>query len=378
MIRALAVAVTLAACAAIAPAAHADPTAITTYAVIGDTPYGSAQLTNFPYDVGEINADPQVSRVIHLGDIKNGSTTCPSSYFNTIRSDFDGFHDPLVYTPGDNEWTDCHRANNGAYQPAGPPVTDAASLALLGPDARNPDGTAKPSRLDEVRRIMFPVPGMTLGQSPAIVEHQAAPYVENVSWAAARQQFGVLDVPGSNNDLLPWFGSAETQELKAIQADEVAGRGQADLAWLDHIFDSARTTKAHGVVLGLQADMWDPAITGDSSQHSAFTPIVQRLAALARAFRRPVLLLNGDSHVFTDDHPLADPAHPENKTIYGLTADVPNLRRITVNGSTTPCHEYLRLHFAPETGTMSYERVQLSHQAGIVYPPGSASCPRAY
>ena len=34
-----------------------------------------------------------------------------------IRADFDRFADPLVYTPGDNEWTDCHRANNGGYNP---------------------------------------------------------------------------------------------------------------------------------------------------------------------------------------------------------------------------------------------------------------------
>ena len=56
-----------------------------------------------------------VSLVMHLGDIKNGSSVCSTEYFEQIRNDFDGFEDPFVYTPGDNEWTDCHRANNGAY-----------------------------------------------------------------------------------------------------------------------------------------------------------------------------------------------------------------------------------------------------------------------
>ena len=23
----------------------------------------------------------------------------------------------MIYVPGDNEWTDCHRANNGGYDP---------------------------------------------------------------------------------------------------------------------------------------------------------------------------------------------------------------------------------------------------------------------
>ncbi|MEA2274096.1 MAG: hypothetical protein QOI98_2804 [Solirubrobacteraceae bacterium] len=373
MRRALTVAAALGACLVAAQPAVADESPVISYAVFGDTPYGSAQLANFPSDVAQINADPQVTRVIHVGDIKSGKTTCPSSYFDVIRVDFDAFQDPLVYTPGDNEWTDCHRTNNGAYQPAGPTATDPASIALLGADAKN-----QPSRLDEVRRIFFPAPGQTLGQNPAAVDHQGAPYVENVSWTDAKTRFMVLDLPGSNNDSLPWFGTAETQELKDIQAAEVAGRTQADLDWLDHVFKGDFAKKAHMIVIGIQADMWDPAITGDSTQYSAFTPIVQRLATLAREFKKPVLLLNGDSHAFTDDRPLADPAHPENKSIYGISSDVRNLRRITVNGSDTPCHEYLRLHFSPDVDTLSYERVEFSNQPGITYPPGAPLCPHPY
>jgi hypothetical protein len=376
MRRILIAAVAIAASLAGATAAVADGDRTATYAIFGDTPYGADQVANFPNDIAAINADPQVGLVVHLGDIKNGSTTCPTSYFDQIRADFDALEDPLVYTPGDNEWTDCHRANNGGYQPAGPQVTDPASIALLGPDAKG-----QPSRLDEVRRIFFPNPGLTLGKHPRRVEHQAAPYVENVSWSEARTQFGVIDVPGSNNDAAPWFGAAETQELKDIQAAEVAGRTKADLAWLEHIFRSAAEQHAHRVAIGIQADMWDPAITGDPASYSAFTPFVQRLAKLAHQFRRPVLLLDGDSHVFTDDHPLADSNHPENNAIYGVAGSVRNLRRITVNGSSTPCHEYLRLHFSSDDDRgdgISYERVEFANQPGIVYPPGAPVCPHPY
>ena len=91
-----------------------------------------------------------------------------------------------------------------------------------------------------------------------------------------------------------------------------------------------------------------------------------------RAFRGPVLLFNGDSHKFVDDHPLADPARPQNKSIYGIAEDVPNLRRITVNGSTTPCHEWLRLHVDPRaSGVFSYERVPFHRQPGFDH----AVCP---
>ena len=347
MRRLLAVASALAVTAlAAAPLAHAEDAAPLTYAVIGDTPYGAPQIDNFPNDVQEINADPRVRLVVHLGDIKNGSTECSTSYFEQIRSDFDLFKDPLVYTPGDNEWTDCHRANNGAYWPAGP---------VLGGDVR-------PARLAEIHRIFFDRPGHTLGDRSRRVDTQGGNYVENVAWEDSRVQFGTLNVPGSNNDWLPWFGQPRTQS----QIDEVTNRTNADLAWLDHIFHEAHKNDARAVAIGIQADMWDPAIEGDPTQYDHFQPIVQALAAHAQAFDGEVLLLNGDSHAFTDDRPLADPARPQNKGIYGIQDDVPNVHRITVNGSTTPCHEWLRLHIDPRANDVfSYQRVLFSKQPGF-------------
>ncbi|MDQ1717708.1 MAG: hypothetical protein QOE89_1661, partial [Pseudonocardiales bacterium] len=88
-----------------------------TFAVIGDIPYGPAQISAFPKVIAQINTDPAVQWVDHLGDIKDGSSVCSDAYFQTIRSQFDQFKDPLVYTVGDNEWTDCHRTNNGGYNP---------------------------------------------------------------------------------------------------------------------------------------------------------------------------------------------------------------------------------------------------------------------
>lgn len=132
------------------------------YAIIGDTPYGATGQTGlaaFPSHIAQINSDPTVRLVMHLGDIKSGSTRCDTSYFDTIRANFDNFQDPLVYTPGDNEWTDCHRANNGGYQPAG--AQDDADLAPAGPiknGSATTTGTPAPSRLDEIRRIFFPSP----------------------------------------------------------------------------------------------------------------------------------------------------------------------------------------------------------------------------
>ena len=318
----------------------------TTLAMIGDTPYGTPQIENFPNDVAEINADPSVSLVFHLGDIKNGSSKCTTEYFELIRKDFDGFEDPFVYTPGDNEWTDCHRTNNGSYWPAGPVL----------------NGDSRPARLAEIHRTFFDDPGSTLGQNPRQVETQGGEYVENVAWSQSRTAFGVLDVPGSNNDWAPWFEQPRTQS----QIDEVTNRTAADLEWLDHIFTNAGKTNAKAIVIGIQADMWDPAIEGDSTQYDHFTPIVRELAAQSLQFGGPVLLLNGDSHQFTDDYPLADPSRPQNRSIYGIDAEVPNLRRITVNGSTTPCHEWLKLTVSPSSShPFSYQRMLFAKQPGF-------------
>jgi Calcineurin-like phosphoesterase len=310
------------------------------YAVIGDTPYGQPQIDNFPNDVAEIDADPKVRLVLHLGDIKNGSTRCDTSYFQQILADLGAFKDPLVYTPGDNEWTDCHRANNGGYTPT--------------------------ERLATIRQMFFADPGRSLGDRSKTLDYQAAPYVENVRWSASRVEFGTIDVPGSNNDWLPWFGAA-TQS--AEQVAEYTGRNAADLAWLDHVFASAEEHGSAAVVLGIQADMWDPAFSdanANPSQFDHFTDFVQELANQTLAFGKPVLLLNGDSHKFVDDYPLSASAPAYQRTMYGLTQPVPNLHRITVNGSTTPCHEWLKLTIDPRSEAIfSVERVLFHNQPGF-------------
>jgi hypothetical protein len=87
------------------------------FGVIGDVPYGDAEIQAFPSYIEDLNAHKELSFVAHAGDIKNGSSQCTDQYFEAIKKNFDSFTAPLVYTPGDNEWTDCHRPNNGAYIP---------------------------------------------------------------------------------------------------------------------------------------------------------------------------------------------------------------------------------------------------------------------
>jgi hypothetical protein len=314
---------------------HASRPSVQTLSVIGDIPYGDALIAEFPADVAQINADPDVRRVIHLGDIKNGSSRCDDTYFAARLADFERFADPLVYTPGDNEWTDCHRANNGGYLPT--------------------------ERLAKIRELFFDHPGQTLG-GHAHVPFQSRALPENVMWDKARVRFGVVHVVGSNDDQAVWFGDRtdpaigapkpETPAETALRTREYTAREAAALAWIHRIFDAAQDRRASGVVLGMQADMWD----GPATDQTAFAPIKAVLAARAARVGRPVLLLQGDSHQFKVDTPTGMPA---------------NLTRIVVQGSTSVPHEWLRLSVDPGSARV-FSCANVVFVSGAVSPcPGS-------
>ena len=334
------------AAASLSPAAssHADGSSVV-LAIIGDTPYGATTPggpqapdgTVFPRLAASINADPDVSLVMHLGDIKSGSTPCTDAYFSLVKDWFNGTNgkgpglaDPLVYTPGDNEWTDCHRANNGAYVPTS-------------------NGAVPQGRLEALRSVFSPTPGQTLGAgAPRTIQTQAsmpgfASFVENTSWSDAGVQFGVVHVVGSNNGALPWFTQAgqtpQTPAQVADQAAELTARRAAALAWIDAIFDDAVAGNRAAVVLGMQADTWDTSAAGFLTE---FDQIVAKIAQRSIAYGKPVLLLQGDSHTYKVDHPLDGSAgsaslaalHPYNPSGDPVASPpVPSLTRVVVPGS---------------------------------------------
>jgi hypothetical protein len=295
------------------------------YAVIGDMPYGQAKLDSFPMLISLINSDRAVQRVIHVGDIKAGSSSpCTDVYFATISGLFGTFQDPLVYTPGDNEWTDCHAAskNNGLFTPT--------------------------ERLQAVRKLFFPVPGRTLGVHQRSVTTQAddpanSQYVENVSWLQGDVVFAAVNITGSFNDLASWGTPLPADAANyPTQAQEFATRAQANTAWINRAFDIARRQHARGVVLAFQADMWDPAeqVKNPTLFGNGYDGLVQQIGTLAAQFGKPVLLLEGDSHVWRTDKPFT-PGDP----FFGIHPNTPvatNVTRLVVDGSSSPT-SYTRL-----------------------------------
>ena len=328
--RVLAASAAVAVTVSLAASASADPDPRSTYsfAVIGDVPYGADQIAAFPGWIQQINRDPAVRSVVHLGDIKNGSSVCSDDYFDLIRADFDTFEDPLVYTPGDNEWTDCHRANNGAYNPL--------------------------ERLDRLREVFFDEPGRTLGQKQFNVEAEDA-FPENVVYHRAEVTFVAANVPGSNNGLQLWSGLGNTVATPE-QVAAVADRTAADIAIVRQAFAEARERGDRGVVIMQQADMFDPTYTPTWNDIGAFQPWVQAIIDEASTYPGPVYLMDGDSHVYNTDKPLA--AGSPWLTTYDVHGSADNLTRVTVDGSSNN-KDWLRVTVGKPGSAklLSWERV---------------------
>ena len=312
-----------------------------TLAVFGDWPYSQYLLDHASLLLDSVNGDHDVDLVLHVGDIHSGSMACTSAgilpaiatavpgWNQSVYFQFQQFRHPLVYTPGDNEWADCHKSKQKS---SGAPLKELAS----------------------VRSLFFARPGKSLGLVSRDLLSQAqafdpahptdAKFVENVLWEDAQVVFATMNMPGgSNNDTTPWSGSFYDA---SAQAQEVAERMGADQRWLQNTFAIAARDHARAVVIAVQADMWDPEATAAGAAGlDQYTDFVTTLAKLSSEFGKPVLLLNGDSHVYSTDQPLANPS--SSTGLIHHTQAVPNLTRIVVQGSTTAPGEWLKLTVDP-------------------------------
>jgi hypothetical protein len=347
----------------------------------GPNPGDPRQILATPAFITAVNHDPKVQLILHVGDIHSGSTYCTLAYNQTILNLWAQFRDPLVYTPGDNEWTDCQKSKEGGgvKNAAGDYVDYAAGHPV--------------ANLALVRSMFFPEAGETLGGHSKHVTSQAqaydpahpsdAEYVENVMWEQSQVLFVTLNIPGgSNNDDDLWNTGAFGTVRSGPQIQEGAQRTAADLRWLDAAFARATANGDKAVVIAEQADMWDLDGTGPSLTHIAnYEPFIAKIAVLTKTFNKPVLLINGDSHKYRSDNPLQDnaPCVIETGTSTGTATcsdddydthpyyagGVPNFHRLVIHGSTFPL-QYTRLTINPRAsssttalsfGPFSWERV---------------------
>lgn len=227
------------------------PTTFSFYAM-GDTAYdGLASYGQYSSLVDEINqAAPPFT--IHIGDT-GGSTACDVDYHDGVKAFFDTFEQPLIYTPGDNEWTDC------------------AGVAF--------------ERLHQLRQVFFSTAysqgknPMPLQQQPPLKGEIGLP--ENATWVYGGVHFATVHVTGSNNHWTDALGQPGMPW---------AARNQANRIWIQHIIDKAISDNAPAVVLALHAELfiWEP--------NNGFNQIIDTLEAEAVKFGKPILLIDGDIH----------------------------------------------------------------------------------
>lgn len=255
--------------AAAAPAAA--PEAPFTFAALGCLPYRRTpdSSASFARLIAEINRHAPAFSV-HLGDIIGSDEKCSDELLRERLQDFNTFAGALVYTPGDNEWTDTHSEKGGGYVPA--------------------------ERLARLRTLFF-AEERSLGRRPLPLVTQRrdaafAAFVENARWTIGGIVFATVHVVGSQNN-------HSTKVPGAL--DEFRARDAANEAWLRAAFAEARATLAPGVALFFQANPFAHDRGKAPGSEPGFERFLTVLEAEARAFAKPVLLVHADEHRYRLD-----------------------------------------------------------------------------
>ncbi|MEM7076237.1 MAG: hypothetical protein AAF484_14175 [Pseudomonadota bacterium] len=211
---------------------------------------------------------------VFIGDIKEGSTPCTDDLFVAMRAVFDTHTAPLVYTPGDNEWTDCWRAPAGRFQ-----------------------ASERKSRVVSI----FTAERESIGQRTLRLVQQEDQR-ENARWRWNDIVFVTLHIVGSNNNL--------QQRDDAIA--EYQKRDALNEIWLDEAITAA--SDAAGLFLFIHANpkwdakWWEP---------TGFDRFRDQLATAAATLPGPVVVAHGDTHTFRIDKPFADAPQLTRVEVFG-------------------------------------------------------------
>lgn len=251
------------------------------FGLFGDTPYTQWEREHLPDLIADMDRE-ELAFVIHDGDIKSGASECSDNAYADILGVFANSAHPLVYVPGDNEWTDCHRRSNGGYQPL--------------------------ERLAKLRHLFF-ADNFTLGKRRFALERQSAQaefsaFRENSRWQTGEVLFVTLNIPGSNNN------------HDAPDRNEFLGRNRANTAWLAQSFALARSRKLPGILIAIQGNPGFQAANAGLPP-SGYRQFLDQLLKETRGFAGQVVLVHGDTHRQRIDQPLDDP--DTGKTVANFT-----------------------------------------------------------
>jgi hypothetical protein len=240
------------------------------FGVMGDAPYNEREEPRFERMIERMGMEP-LAFVVHLGDTK-GTGPCTDALYARRKTQFEKSAHPLIYTPGDNEWTDCRDPANGGYAP----LERLAKLrAVYFADASSMGA----------RRIATETQAQCLDGMPGAC--RCGPFPENRRWEHGDVVFVTLHVVGSENNR--GYDPAGDREADC--------RDAANLAWLEAAGERSRAARA--LVVIAQANLW-------WSREATHLRYREALAALAQSLHRPVLFIHGDSHIYRADTPFVD------------------------------------------------------------------------
>lgn len=248
------------------------------FALIGDQPYSDFFEPATASLIKQINQDPGIDWILHLGDIKGGNEPCTDTLLKRRISQLQDSDKPLVYVPGDNEWTDCHRPSNGNFDTQ--------------------------ERLQFLRQHAF-LKSQTLGKNPFQVRQQSShPFPEHFMWKQGSTLFISLNVPGSNNDL----NNPKSRQTTSRKVDELLkARSEAIDAWLgeaEALFSKTSSEKPTETVIAIQGNSVDGSGgAGTNPSKNGYAGFMARLVKYINTTERPVLLAHGDTHRFKWDRP---------------------------------------------------------------------------
>jgi hypothetical protein len=237
------------------------------FALIGDVPYSDYERRELPHMLKAIN-DSQVTFIAHVGDFKHGKDRCDDAVFEDRHQLFNSSQNAFIFVPGDNEWTDCERLSNGAYEPL--------------------------ERLDKLSSLFWK-DSFSLGNKKLAVERQAGSYREHSRFRVGPVLFVTLNLPGGNNN----FGLTDEPQR------EYQARNPFVLAWLKDSFALARREKLAGIALLFQAN---PGFKhfAQGLPHRGYRDFLNTLYEETQRFPGQVLAMHGDTHQSRIDHPLRD------------------------------------------------------------------------
>jgi len=310
----------------------------------GDVPYSQLQQdTGIPNLIADMNS-AQIQFTVNDGDWKAGngttanppSSNCDDALYARALGWLNSLERPAMFTPGDNDWTDCDRTSNGAFN----------SLERLDHEravffATN-QSLGKKTLTQEVQTdltCLGYVSGGLPTNNPSPTVTTPAACVENRRWEFKGVMYATVNVQGTCNNLCSsGSGDAPPTDADPItpgiqfaqpRLDEYNARNAADIAWLQETFAKAKANGDAAVMIIGQADpgfdlsgspfaganpdaptrdprTLDPAGLNATTTSFGFKDFLTTLRNESIAFQKPVVYVHGDTHYFRVDKPLLD------------------------------------------------------------------------